>query len=169
MWIRTHRFVRPTAGCSDKKSSPPPTITSIVPNPLCSDGTTFMIKGTSFDLNATVTVDGNAVQNAMVTDSMDIAVTVPSNTVTGGAHTVTVTNPDKKSASGMLTGEAKPLMFFVDPNVLGANMTTPRYVRRGPTVPDAAVLDRFLTVAVLALIAVMTFAAITASPRRGRW
>lgn len=113
-----------TTGCADKKNSPPPTITSIVPNPLCSDGKTFLIKGTNFDPNAAVTVDGNAVQNAMVTDSMDIAVTVPPNTLTGGAHTVTVTNPDKKSASGMLTGEAKPLMFFVDPNVLGANMTT---------------------------------------------
>jgi hypothetical protein len=113
-----------TTGCSEKKNSPPPTITSIVPDPLCSDGTTFMIKGTNFEPNAAVTVDGNAAQSAMVTDSMDIAVTVPSNTVTGGAHTVTVTNPDKQSASGMLTGEAKPLMFFVDPNVFGTNMTT---------------------------------------------
>ena len=112
------------AGCSEPKSSPPPTIASIVPNPLCSDGTTFMIKGTNFDPDAVVTFDGNAVQNAMVTDSMDIAATVAANTATGGAHTVTVTNPDKKSASGMLTGEAKPLMFFVDPNVLGTNMTT---------------------------------------------
>ncbi len=110
-------------GCSSEKKSPPPTITSIVPNPLCSDGTTFMIKGTNFDPNAVVVFDGNAVQNAMVTDSMDIAVTVAANTATGGVHTVTVTNPDKASASGMLTGEAKPLMFFVDPNVLGANMT----------------------------------------------
>src|SRR5262249_33840198 len=58
-----------------------------------------------------------------ITDAGDIAVTVAASTASGGAHVVTVTNPDKQSAMGTLTGEAKPLMFFVDPNVLGANMT----------------------------------------------
>lgn len=110
-------------GCSSDKKGPPPTITSIVPNPLCSDGTAFTIKGANFDPGATVTIDGNPVQNATVTDAMDINVTVPANTVSGGEHTIAVTNPDDQSASGTLTGEAKPLMFFVDPNVLGANMT----------------------------------------------
>ncbi len=112
------------AGCSsDKKKEPPPTITSIDPNPLCSDGTTFTVKGTNFDPDAVVTFDGSPVQSATVVDAMDITVTVAANTATGGDHTVTVTNPDKQSAMGTLTGEAKPLMFFVDPNVLGANMT----------------------------------------------
>ena len=112
------------AGCSsDKKAEPPPTITSIMPNPICSDGSAFVIKGTNFDPNAVVTVDGAAVQDATVTDAMDIMVVVAANTATAGSHTVTVTNPDQKSATGTLTGEAKPLMFFVDPNVLGANMT----------------------------------------------
>jgi hypothetical protein len=110
-------------GCSSDKKAPPPTITSIMPDPICSDGTTFVIKGTNFDPDAVITFDGNAVQNVIVSDAMDIMVTVASNTATGGDHTVTVTNPDKKSAMGTLTGEAKPLMFFVDPNVLGANMT----------------------------------------------
>jgi hypothetical protein len=110
-------------GCSSDKKGPPPTITSIMPDPICSDGTTFVIKGTNFDPNAVVTLDGNAVQGATVTDAMDIMVTVTSNTATGGDHTVSVTNPDHKSATGTLTGEAQPLMFFVDPNVLGADMT----------------------------------------------
>lgn len=111
-------------GCSSDKKEPPPTITSVVPDPICSDGTAFVIKGTNFDPNAVVTLDGKPVPTATVTDAMDIMVMVPSNTVTGGDHMVTVTNPDKTSATGMLTGEAKPLMFFVDPNVLGVNMTT---------------------------------------------
>jgi len=110
-------------GCSSDKKLPPPTITSIMPDPICSDGSAFVINGTNFDPNAVVTVDGAAVQDAMVTDAMDIMVMVAPNTATAGAHTVTVTNPDQKSATGMLTGEAKPLMFFTDPNVLGANMT----------------------------------------------
>ena len=110
-------------GCSSDKKGPPPVITSVMPNPICSDGTAFVIKGTNFDPNAVVTLDGTAVENATVTDAMDIMVTVASNTATGGDHTVTVTNPDKASATGTLTGEARPLMFFVDPNVLGANMT----------------------------------------------
>jgi hypothetical protein len=115
-------FLLIAIGCASDKA-PPPEITSIVPDPICSDGTTFVIKGANFDPNAAVTVDGNPVQNAVVMDAMDIAVTVAANTASEGDHTVTVTNPDKKSAMGTLTGEAKPLMFFVDPNVLGASMT----------------------------------------------
>jgi hypothetical protein len=110
-------------GCSSDKKGPPPTITSIMPNPICSDGTTFMIKGTNFDPDAVVTIDGDDVQGATVTDAMGITVTVAPNTASVGEHTITVTNPDKTSATGTLTGEAKPLMFFVDPNVLGANLT----------------------------------------------
>ena len=110
------------AGCSSKKE-PPPTITSIMPNPLCSDGTAFVINGTNFDPDAVVTVDGNPVQNATVSSSMQIMVMVAANTATTGDHMVTVTNPDKNSAMDVLHGESKPLMFFVDPNVLGANMT----------------------------------------------
>lgn len=109
-------------GCSSD-NGPPPTITSIVPDPLCSDGMTFMIKGTNFDPKAVVTIDGNAVQGTSVTDAKDIVVTVASGTVTGGDHTVTVTNPDKQKDTGTLTGEPKPLMFFVDPNVLSADIT----------------------------------------------
>jgi hypothetical protein len=109
-------------GCSSK-SGPPPTIESIMPDPICSSGTTFVIKGTNFDHDAVVTIDGNTVQSTMVTDSMEIMVTVAADTASTGDHAVTVTNPDKKSAMGTLTGETQPLMFFVDPNVLAANMT----------------------------------------------
>jgi len=42
-------------GCSSDKKAPPPTVTSVVPNPLCSDGMTFMIKGANFDPEAVVT------------------------------------------------------------------------------------------------------------------
>lgn len=110
-------------GCSSDKKAPPPTITSIMPDPICSDGMTFVIKGANFDPEAAVTLDGNPVQKVAVMDAMDIIVTLAPNTVTAGPHAVTVTNPDKASAMSTLTGEAKPLMFFVDPNVLGANMT----------------------------------------------
>ncbi|HET7502429.1 MAG TPA: IPT/TIG domain-containing protein [Kofleriaceae bacterium] len=109
-------------GCSSDKK-PPPQITAIVPDPICSDGTGFTIKGANFDEDAAITVDGAPVQGAMVTDAMNIIVTVAAGTATAGDHMVTVTNPDHASATDTLTGEAKPLMFFVDPNVLGANMT----------------------------------------------
>jgi hypothetical protein len=42
-------------------------------------------------------------------------------------------------------------------------------VRRAPTVADATAPGRFLPIAVLAVIIVMTFAAIAGSRRRGRW
>ncbi|MGE5187287.1 MAG: IPT/TIG domain-containing protein [Acidobacteriota bacterium] len=108
--------------CGGSNPKPAPTITSIDPDPICSDGTAFTISGTNFDNKATVQVDGADV-DASVTDSMHITVTVPQGTLTGGDHAVTVTNPDNKSASGTESGEAKPLMFFVDPNVLSADLT----------------------------------------------
>jgi hypothetical protein len=93
-----------------------------MPNPLCSDGMTLTITGMNFSPNATVTLD-NVPVTATVTDAMDITVTIPPGTIINGSNTITVTNADGLSAMGTLTGEVKPLMFFVDPNVLGANMT----------------------------------------------
>ena len=120
------------AACSGNNNTPAdapppdaalaPAVTAVMPNPLCSDGMTLTITGTNFSPNATVTVD-NAPVSATVTDAMDITVTIPAGTIVNGSNAITVTNPDGKSAMGTLTGEAKPLMFFVDPNVLGANMT----------------------------------------------
>ena len=112
-----------TLGCSSPKKGPPPTIASIMPDPICSSGTTFVIKGAGFDPSATVAIDGKAVDGATVSDAMEIVVTVAPETASSGDHTVTVTNPDKQSATGTLTGEAQPLMFFVDPNVLATDMT----------------------------------------------
>ncbi|HEY6038775.1 MAG TPA: IPT/TIG domain-containing protein [Kofleriaceae bacterium] len=115
--------------CSSPKSPTPdaappaPAISGIVPNPLCSDGMTLTITGTNFSPNATVTIDGVQVA-ATVTDAMDISVTIPAGTIINGNNAIVVTNPGGASATGALTGEVKPLMFFVDPNVLGANMTT---------------------------------------------
>ncbi len=111
------------AACSSSpKPKPAPTIVSIMPDPICSDGTAFTITGSNFDPKATVTFDGAQV-DATVVDSMTIQVMVPAGTLSGGDHTVVVTNPDNKSATGTETGEAKPLMFFVDPNVLTADLT----------------------------------------------
>ncbi len=119
------------AGSACSKKNPPPmpdamapapAVTSITPNPLCSDGMTFTIVGSNFAPNATVTIDGMAVQ-ATVLDSMHISVTVPSNVIVNGANAIVVKNPDGQTAMGSLTGELKPLMFFVDPNVLAANLT----------------------------------------------
>ncbi|HSN30722.1 MAG TPA: kelch repeat-containing protein [Kofleriaceae bacterium] len=101
---------------------PPPAITSIAPNPLCSDGMTLTITGTNFQPGATVTLDGAPV-TATVLDSMHISVTVPANTIVNGNNAIVVTNPGGETAMGTLTGEVKPLMFFVDPNVLSASMT----------------------------------------------
>jgi hypothetical protein len=110
------------AACSSSKPKPAPTIDAITPDPICSDGTAFTITGSNFDPKATVTFDGAQV-DATVVDSMTIQVMVPAGTLSGGDHAVTVTNPDNKSATGTETGEAKPLMFFVDPNVLTADLT----------------------------------------------
>jgi hypothetical protein len=119
------------AACSGKKSTPDampdamapaPAVASISPNPLCSDGMTFTIVGSNFAPGATVTIDGMSVQ-ATVVDSMHITVTLPSTVLMNGMNAVVVKNPDGQTASGTLTGEVKPLMFFVDPNVLAANMT----------------------------------------------
>ena len=118
--------------CSSNNSTPAdapkpdaalaPAVTAVTPNPLCSDGMTLTITGMNFSPNATVTLDSKPV-TATVTDAMDITVTIPPGTIINGSNTITVTNPDGTSAMGTLTGEVKPLMFFVDPNVLGANMT----------------------------------------------
>jgi hypothetical protein len=118
------------SGCSGSKKPTPdtpppppaPAITSVAPNPLCSDGMTLTIVGTNFESGATVTIDG-APATATVTDSMDITVTVPSGTIINGNNAIVVTNPDGQTGMGTLTGEVKPLMFFVDPNVLSASLT----------------------------------------------
>ncbi len=127
--ISTLLFVAACGGSHDAPADAPapdaalaPAVTAVLPNPLCSDGMTLTITGTNFSPNATVTVDSAPV-SATVTDSMNITVTIPAGTIVNGSNAVTVTNPDGTSAMGTLTGEAKPLMFFVDPNVLGANMT----------------------------------------------
>lgn len=123
-------FVSLALGCgsSSKKPQPDapaaaPNIVSITPNPICSDGTAFTITGSGFDPMAKVTFDGQPVQSATVVNDTTIMVMVATNTATGGAHTVTVTNPDGQAATGTLNAEMQPLMFFVDPNVLSANMT----------------------------------------------
>jgi hypothetical protein len=115
-----------TIGCGGGHNQPDaataPSITSIAPNPLCSDGMTLTIVGMNFAPGATVTIDG-VTASATVVDSMHISVTVPANTIMTGSNAIVVTNPDGQTAMGTLNGEKKPLMFFVDPNVLGANMT----------------------------------------------
>lgn len=103
-------------------AAPPPAITSIAPNPLCSDGMTLTITGTNFEPGATVTLDGATVP-ATVMDSMHITVTVPAGTIIDGSNAIVVTNPGGETAMGSLAGETKPLMFFVDPNVLAASMS----------------------------------------------
>lgn len=131
-WTRLCTSLLVVAACGgDKKAMPdappidappPPAIASIAPNPLCSDGMTLTITGTNFQPGATVTIDG-ATATATVIDSMHISVTVPSGTIVNGNNAIVVTNPGGMTAMGTLTGEVKPLMFFVDPNVLSASMT----------------------------------------------
>lgn len=100
-----------------------PLIVSVDPNPICSDGTMFTISGANFDPAATVTLNGAAVQSVTVTDSTTIVVMVAAGTLLGGENTVVVTNPDEQTVVGTFTGNVKPLMFFVDPNVLAADLT----------------------------------------------
>lgn len=115
-------------GCGDDPPQPDaamaaPSIGSVDPNPICSDGTMFTITGADFDPAATVTLNGAAVQGVTVTDSMTIIVMVAPGSLLGGENSVTVTNPDEQSVTGTFTGSPKPLMFFVDPNVLAADLT----------------------------------------------
>lgn len=131
-WTRLGTCLLLVAACGGGKKAmpdappadapPPPTVASIAPNPLCSDGMTLTITGTGFLPGATVTIDG-ASATATVVDSMHISVTVPSGTIIDGSNAIVVTNPGGETAMGSVTGEVKPLMFFVDPNVLAATMT----------------------------------------------
>ena len=120
-----------------------PTVTSVSPNSgPTSGGTAVTITGTNFATGATVTFGGTAATNVVVVSGTSITATTPAGS--GGAVTVTVTNPLAQSGSlpSGFTYAVIPTVTSVSPNtgltaggtavtITGANFAAPATVTIG--------------------------------------
>lgn len=100
---------------------PPPTVTAVVPNEICSDVlVAFDVVGTGFAAATTVTVDGLAPASAVVSaDGTTISVSYDPG-FAAGQYDVIVSNGGgcETTFAAALTVNPTPLVFFVDPPVL---------------------------------------------------
>ena len=104
----------------------PPTITSIVPNPVCDSATTFTVYGTGFSSGAEVEIDGVPVYNVTFVSDTELIIDVAAGSLTPGLHDITVTNFSgcEVVAAQLLDVIAGPVLFFVDPPVIYSQMVT---------------------------------------------
>lgn len=118
--------------------NPPPTVTSVAPQKVCSGGSVLDVTGTGFQDKAKVTLDcgnGNPVDATSVTVNSDTSLTATFGPGVNDGDTcqVIVTNPDgcfDTPPHQEVTGTEGPILFYVDPPVVynGINTVITMYV-----------------------------------------
>ena len=104
---------------------PPPSITAVVPDKVCSDSATSVtVTGTSFGNGTTLTFDGAAPDTLTLNADLSLTATFASG-LPAGDYDVTVSNGagcESTLANG-LSVDPTPLVFFVDPPVIFNGVT----------------------------------------------
>ena len=104
----------------------PPTIDSIIPDPVCDSAMTFTITGTGFSPGASVEIDGVPVYLVTFVSDTELLIEVSAGSLTPGLHDISVINADGCNAAAVqfLDVVAGPVLFFVDPPVIYSQMVT---------------------------------------------